>query len=150
MHYLTNLIKRFLPIPLAIPILLHTIILSGMMYIGSLEKLLSPDLQKVYAKIPTLTIATTVSLLYLLMVASYIILFIKYKTKLSPKFGVLWDNNKEPYCPSCKTLLSQSVIDFDFDKKIRLECMKCDDFLSLVNNGKEISLEEARALLNKT
>jgi len=64
------------------------------------------------------------------------------------KFGVLWDENKEPYCPACKTLLSQSVS--DFAKNVQLECIKCEESLSLVDNGKEISLEEARALLNKT
>lgn len=69
---------------------------------------------------------------------------------LLPRFGVYWDDSKEPYCPSCKTLLSQSVFDLDAGKKTRLECMKCGEYLSLINNGKEIYLEEARALLNKT
>lgn len=144
MNHLINLVKRFLPIPLSIPIILHIVILSGILYIGRLEKLLSPDLQKVYDKIPILTIATTVLLLYLLMIASYIVLFIKYKTKLFPKFGVLWDKNKEPYCPSCRNPISR----FIFDKKTNLQCIKCNHSLWLVSdNGTDISLEGAINLL---
>ncbi|MFQ5714169.1 MAG: hypothetical protein ACE5GU_09065 [Candidatus Scalinduaceae bacterium] len=102
--------------------------------------------------IDKLSPSTILLLLVVLLLCLVILIEFSYpfnkNINLKPKFGVLWDENKEPYCPACKTLLSQSVS--EFFKNVQLECIKCEESLSLINNDKEISLEEAKSLLGKT
>ncbi len=94
-----------------------------------------------------LLVSTSLLFVLCLVVPMYIQLSIKYKrkTKLSAHFGVFWDNNQEPYCPSCEIPLSQMV----FDEKTDLSCIKCNQSLWLTSKDKDISLEDARALLKK-
>ncbi len=99
-----DIIKETFSKPVAILIALHLAVLSGILAIGPLESY--PALKQMGDKLPILSISAWAILLYLMLLASYVILSLKYKDKFKPKFGILWDKNKEPYCPACKTLLS--------------------------------------------
>ena len=90
---LIEIIKEWFSTPILILIALHLIILSGILSIGGLDRF--PALKQMGDKLPILTIATTAILLYISLLASYVVISIKFKDKLKPKFGVLWDKNKE-------------------------------------------------------
>jgi hypothetical protein len=136
-----DIINKYLPVPLRLPLLLQLIILSGSLYIGDLSQLVHPDLLKMYESMPTLSISTTLALSCLLWAASYIFLILKNRDKFKPKFGILWDKNKEPYCPACKTLLSgytEEPPDHFF-----FWCHHCKTNV-FIYHGKGIRLSEAR------
>jgi hypothetical protein len=88
-------------------------------------------------------------LVVLLLGLTVVILFscqFNKNIKLKPKFGVLWDKDKEPHCPACQSPLSQAV----FGGNVDLNCIKCNQTIWLTDNNKDINLEEARELLTKT
>jgi hypothetical protein len=147
MDKLIDIAIKWLSKPLAIPIMLQIIILLGMLKIGGLSKSMPLAWQKEYEKIPILSIATTLALSCLLWVLSYFFLYLKYRTKLAPKFGVLWDKNKEPYCPSCSQPLAKYIGNHT-KYRPNLWCNKCDKELSLVtDDGERINIIEAKKLL---
>jgi len=105
------------------------------------------DPQQMYNKISILTITITAILLYLVLFAFYIYLCFKLHKNLKPKFGVLWDENKEPYCPICKNPLGRHTTKRGGSAATGLKCVKCKESLLLVDKGKKITLEEAKKLL---
>lgn len=145
MDKLIDIINRWLSKPISIPLTLQLIILLGMWSIGDLAKFISPNFLIGYERIPILTVVTTLALSCLLWITSYIILVIKSKDKLMPRFGVLWDKNKEPHCPSCKAYLTRQP---RADIVMNFSCHKCNDFITLItDDGKDITLIEAQKLL---
>lgn len=87
-------------------------------------------------------------MLLVLSVALTFFVYLKYKRKLFPKFGVLWDKNKEAYCPSCEIVLSEYNDNERHDNPIyEFRCIKCNSYIQLMNLGKSISLLEAQKLL---
>lgn len=145
---LNDIIKK-LPLAIAIPIALHLTILLGITQINRLDTAF-PYLASMRSGNPLITTVITLSLLYLLMVASYVILYIKYRNKLFPKFGLLWDRRKEPYCPSCRNPLSQ-YLKCRFSNEGVAEkvfwCVKCDKYIYLTHNADVIELDEAKKML---
>lgn len=62
------------------------------------------------------------------------------------KFGVLWDREKNPYCPKCRILLQPCGL--DKDKNEKLCCLKCEHAFYLIDeNGTYFKLAEARCRL---
>ena len=73
MNKIIDIIDKYLPAHIAIPLALQLIILIGMMSVGDLSRLVPHDLQKAYGKVPILTITITAILLYLIMVVSSVV-----------------------------------------------------------------------------
>ncbi|MDO8445343.1 MAG: hypothetical protein Q7T53_04445 [Deltaproteobacteria bacterium] len=140
-------IEKYAPIGISIPLTLHITTLAGIWFLPHLEKLLPPDFCQLCDKVPIFTIILMLLSSYLIMLASYSLLYFKFKNKLLPKFGVLWDKNKEAYCPSCQILLSDSHSDGDYH---HYSCVKCGKTIYLTHLGNYISLSEAiRIFQNK-
>jgi hypothetical protein len=126
------------------------ILLIGAIYQDILPILYPEVIQKlpkeVFLKITTLAI-----LLFVLSSVLSFIFYIKLKNKLIPKFGVLWDKNKETYCPACRIPLSHYVTwKSDNPKDIGMkafECTRCDKRIFLAHNGDVIELDDARNML---
>ena len=73
---------------------------------------------------------------------------IKNKIKLRPKFGVLWDRNKEPYCPICENPLARYKVRLSGKTETGFNCANCDKRFSLITDeGKRITVIEAKKLL---
>ena len=148
MDKVLSIINRFLPPRISIPLILHITILSGMLYIWHLEKSVIFDLQRVYVKIPILTLAATAILLYLVLLASYATLCFKIRKKLKPKLGVLWDQHKEPYCPIHEKPFARHKTKINGNTVTGLDCIKCKKSYPLItDDGKRLTLIEAQKLL---
>lgn len=146
---INDIIKK-LPFAIATPIMLHLTILLGITQLDRLD-VVFPYLALLRVGNPLSTTVITLSLLYLLMVASYILLYLKYRDKLIPKFGVLWDKNKEAYCPACRNPLSHYVTWASESPGAlstkAFECVKCDKRIMITHNGDVIELDDARKML---
>lgn len=120
------------------------ILLIGSLYLDIIPKIFQYLIPNV-SKEAILKIGTLAILLFFLSTALSIILYCKLKNKLKPNFGVHWDKDKEPYCPTCKNLLSK----YYFNKKTALKCNACKEITIKLfdDNGKELSLDEAIELL---
>lgn len=119
------------------------ILLIGSLYLDIIPKIFQYLIPNV-SKEAILKIGTLAILLFFLSTALSIILYCKLKNKLKPNFGVLWDKNKNAFCPACKIHISS------YDKKIppSFFCCNCDKSLPLVTKtGKSITLEKAIELL---
>jgi hypothetical protein len=112
--------------------------------------LILPTIIQQLPKIVLLKGLIIISAFILLLVALSLSLYLKLKTKLTPKFGIFWDKNKEPYCPACEKPLSQyGPYNIPNTNKIvySFRCVKCDKHISLTYNGNYIKLEDAKKLL---
>lgn len=87
----------------------------------------------------------------LCILLSFLSLFIYLilKTKLTPKFGILWDRkNKEPYCPIHKNPLARHKTKIGNDLATGLDCRQCDKSYPLIDDfGKTLTLTESKKLL---
>jgi hypothetical protein len=63
-------------------------------------------------------------LLWLILLLAYVI-YLKIKHKLALKFGVLWNRNKEPYCPIHEKPLSRHKTKRGGKVVVGLDCRKC-------------------------
>jgi hypothetical protein len=72
--------------------------------------------------------------------------YLHNRNKLIPKFCVLWDKNKEPYCPAHQIALSD-YCEEETPPLYSFKCYKCTSRIYLLNYGKSISLLEAQKLL---
>lgn len=107
-----------------------------------------PELVQKLPKEVFLKITTLAIILFVLSLALSLAVYLHYRKSLIPKCGVLWDKNKEAYCPACQTLLSQGTIfNSATQKSYHYECIKCNKRISLKYNGKYILLDEAQKLL---
>ena len=87
-------------------------------------------------------------ILFLILCFVSLFLYSKLRKKFIPKCGVLWDRNKEPYCPSCKTLLA--FVDIYSPSIYEATCSGCDKRLRLIDDeGKYISMREAKRLIDR-
>jgi len=67
---------------------------------------------------------------------------------LRPKFGVLWDKNKETYCPIHEKPLSGHKVKMNGKIVAGLDCHKCNQSFHLITDGGEtLTLEEAKKQL---
>ena len=93
-----------------------------------------------------LKITTLATILFALSVALSLVIYLKYRKKLIPKLGVLWDKNKEAYCPACEIVLSEYQ-EQDDPPIYEFTCVKCNAHIRLMNFGKSISLSDAQKFL---
>lgn len=111
-----------------------------------------PLSQIIYSNVPKTILLLTPFILLILFIFS--ILYInhlrkKLKKNLFSAFGVYWDKNLIPYCPSCKTILSN----YGFYSGGRKNypgfiCIKCDSVIRLSDVEKIfMSYEEAKEKL---
>jgi len=149
MDTIIKLIRKYLPPHISVPLILHIIILIGILQIGNLQDLVTADLRQPYEKIPILTIGATATLLYLVLLASYILLCLKIRKNLTLKFGILWDKNKEPYCPIHEKPLSRHKVKINGKIVAGLDCRKCnkESFHIITDEGETLTLEEAKRQL---
>ncbi len=88
------------------------------------------------------------TILYLIVVASYALLCFKIRKNVKPKFGVKWDKNKEPYCPTCDKPLARHPAKLENAVITGIDCIKCNKSLILMtDDGKRITLIEAKKLM---
>lgn len=139
-------IEKYAPAGISIPLTLHITILAGIWFLPRLEGLLPAGLCLLCDKVPILTISIMFLSSYLIMLVSYVFLYFKFRNKLIPKFGVLWDKNKEAYCPSCAIILSESYADGDYHQ---YTCIKCGKSPYLSHLGKKITLSDACKILDE-
>lgn len=91
--------------------------------------------------------AATLIVFLLFVLSCYF--YLKSRTKLIPKCGVLWSKEKDPYCPACQIPMSEYSIHNSSPNDIyQMSCKKCGAYIRLMHNGKNISLEDAQKLLN--
>ena len=142
------MILKFLPPRISIPLILHIVLLIGILRIENLNEKASHILQVSFANLPISAVAVTAILLYLVLLTSYIVLCFKTWKNLKPKLGVLWDKDKEPYCPFHKTPLARHKVSINGKTETALNCPKCNKTLPLIDdNANRLSLTEARKLL---
>ncbi len=96
-----------------------------------------------------LKITTLATVLFILSAVLSFVFYLKLKIKLIPKFGVLWDKNKETYCTACQVPLSRYTEDISPSgkKSYFFRCVKCDKVLYLVDDGIPIRIQDARKRL---
>lgn len=121
------------------------ILLIGSIYSEALPLILPAIIQQlpktILLKITTLAIALSV-----LSIALTFVVYFKFKKNLIPKFGVLWDKNKEAYCPACQIILSEYHEQED-PPFYEFKCVKCGSYIRLMHFGKSISLVNAQTKL---
>jgi hypothetical protein len=143
-----DFILKKAPLHISIPIALHIIILSGILYISRWEACIS-FAKKVNDTLPILTIAVTAISFYLILLLFYILLCLKIRKNLRPKFGVLWDRNKEPYCPIHEKPLSRHKVGMNDKIVAGLNCPECkQSFQIITDSGERLTLEEAKNKFN--
>lgn len=123
------------------------ILLIGAIYQDILPILYPEIIQKlpkeVFLKITTLAI-----LLFVLSSVLSFIFYLKLKNKLTPKFGVVWDKGKEPYCPNCEKPLKKYTFELDGNITAGIDCAKCNKSFKLITDeGERLTLPEAKTLL---
>jgi len=86
------------------------------------------------------------------LVLAYFLLHNRSKNKradihlqLLPKFGIYWDKDKQAYCPSCKTLLSdyRPFVHASGKTSYLYHCIKCDKMIPLTDGEHPITLNDA-------
>jgi hypothetical protein len=147
MNKFVELISKYLPPHISIPLGLHIVVVGGMLYITQ-QNLWAWIAEKLNVSTLVFTITTMAITLYLVLVASYVVLCFKIHKKLYPKFGVLWDKNKEPYCPIHEKPLSRHKTSIGGKTIVRLHCVKCKETLPLMaDDTTTLTLEEVKKLL---
>ena len=146
MDKIIDIINKHLPPRISIPLILHIVVLTGLLYISP-QKGWESFSKKACELLPMLTISTTATILYLILVASYILLCLNIRKTLKPRFGILWDKDKEPYCPIHEKPLSRHKLKKNGKTVTGLECRKCTTSFHAIDNGEILTLEEAQKKL---
>jgi len=121
------------------------ILLIGSIY-SEVLPLLFPTIVQQLPKTLLLKLLTLAITLFVLSLALSLAVYLKLKRKLIPKFGVLWDRNKEAYCPACEIVLSEYNEQGD-PPIYEFRCIKCNSYIRLMHLGKSISMTNAQQLL---
>lgn len=76
---------------------------------------------------------------------------LRRKLKLKPRFGVLWNRELVPHCPSCSSLLTgygQYSTAYGFGNIWAFKCVKCDELIKMTDDeGSIVELKEAKRVL---
>jgi uncharacterized protein YbaR (Trm112 family) len=140
-------INKHLPPRISIPLILHILIIGGILYVSQSKEWILIS-QKLNESLPILTITTMVSSLYLVLLVSYISLYLNVHKKLKPKLGVLWDKDKEPYCPIHEKPLARHKTKQNGQIVTSLDCKKCNQTYPLITDDcSRLTLEDAKKLL---
>ena len=144
---LISLINTHLPPRISIPTVLHIVVLSGVQYISSQDYWVSIS-GTLNGALPVTTIATMAMSLYLVLLASYVFLCMKMRKNFRPRFGLLWDKDKEPYCPIHEKPLTRHKVQINGKIEAGLHCIKCNKSIPpITDTGARLTLSEAKALL---
>lgn len=120
-------------------------LLIGSLYSEALPIILPAVIQQM-PKTLLLKLLMVATILFVLSFLVSCAMYFKLKKKLIPKFGVLWDKNKEAYCPACEIVLSE-YHEQDDPPIYELSCVKCNAHIRLMYFGKPISLKNAQELI---
>jgi len=122
--------------------------LAGTIYSETIQTFLPAMLQATPKSLILKLLIMATTLFFLMSVLS-LYLYLKNKKKLIPKCGVLWDKNKEPYCPACEIPMSEYYVSNSQPNEMyEITCIKCNAHIRLMHNGQHISLQNAQKLLN--
>jgi hypothetical protein len=132
-------------------------LLLGSIYSEIIPIILPPIIQQA-PKTAILKLLTVAIILFVLSVALSLALYLRFRSKLFPRFGVLWDKKSEPHCPSCKNHLSNYGIYSEPGNYKGLKqgsysgfhCIQCKENVYPIHEGKNITLDEARQIINKS
>ena len=125
----------------------------------AVTKICPPFLEKVLPEISR-TVLLVVILLVALIGFVELLCILQYRRqlkklrgelerKLTPSLGVLWDKDKHPYCPSCKSLLAIYKSASPHPPGADLRCLQCDKSVNLYDNEANLlTLKEAQNRLN--
>lgn len=125
--------------------------LTGLI-IGSLYSEIIPIVsQKVLEEVSKLVLLRLLLLATILCGISWFLslaIYLKYRRKMIPKAGVLWDKKKEAYCPSCEIPLSEYWEDpSSSSPTYEFTCMKCNSHIRLSHEGKPLPMKDVQKLL---
>ena len=146
MSKILDLVDKHLPRRISVPLILH-ILIVGFIVSKYSDRVWITILKKWNEPLPILIIAATASVLYVVLFVSYTVLCLKIRKNLRPKFGVLWDKDREPYCPIHERPLSRHR--YKSGKTVAgVDCKKCKSTLELIkDDGVRLTLEEAKKQL---
>jgi hypothetical protein len=119
--------------------------------IGSLSSeiipILLPIIIQELPKPVLLKMLTAAILLFFLSIAAAFAIYLKYKPRLIPKCGVLWDKKKEAYCPACEIILSE-YWEQESPPFYTFNCKKCGARIRLMHQGKSISMSDVQKIIS--
>jgi hypothetical protein len=123
------------------------ILLIGSIY-QDVIPLIYPEIIQKLSKEVFLKITTLAIILFFLSIFVALFIYLHYRPKLKTKFGILWDKNKEAYCPACRNPLS-AYFPYRFDSTTvkAFKCIKCDKYIPITHNSKIIDLDDAKKML---
>ncbi len=122
-------------------------LLIGSIY-SDLIPIILPSIIQQLPKTVLLKMLTLAIILFVLSLALSWVTYIHLKTKFISKFGVVWDKNKEPYCPACEKPFAKYEANLGGKIQAGLYCAKCNKTLPLITDeGKRLTLIEAKKLL---
>ncbi len=78
-----------------------------------------PNILPMLQRLPNTTIIKICIVAIILFVLSLVLSFViyrSYKPRFKARFGILWDKDKEPFCPSCQTYLSDYTVNRNPDE----------------------------------
>jgi len=88
------------------------------------------------------------TLIWLLVIILPYTIYLRFKDKKFPRFGVYWDIKRHAYCPACKNLLSNYDGDYNLDP--HFYCSTCDNNVHLFDEkGRKMFLKQAVHFLFK-
>jgi len=72
-------------------------------------------------------------------------------TKFTKRFGILWDKNYEPHCPSCKNMPSgyQEIKGTPKNRRAQFTCVNCKTTIQLSDQDGFVPLDYAREQLKQ-
>lgn len=103
-----------------------------------------------YVSISVLIILLLILIIFLLLSSTYIFYLRKQlKPHLIITFGVYWDNKCNPYCPSCKTLLTNYAFYSSGHRYLPgMKCISCDKVISFSDESDLFhKLDEAKQIV---
>jgi hypothetical protein len=98
-----------------------------------------------------LKITTLATVLFFLSVVLSFVFYLKLRNKLVPRFGAKWDKSKQPYCPTCESLLTRYSAYKNDDGQIKyfyFYCMKCKESVYIKDeSANHLTIQDAQKQL---
>jgi hypothetical protein len=131
-------------------------LLIGSIY-SDIIPIILPSIIQQLPKVMLLKLLTVAIVLFVLSSALSLVLYLRFRSKLFPRFGILWDKKTEPHCPSCKNHLSNygtylepgNYKGIASGKYLGFYCIQCKENIYPVFDGANISLDKAREFIRK-
>ncbi|WP_303852671.1 hypothetical protein [Seleniivibrio woodruffii] len=87
-----------------------------------------------------------IMMLLLLVFILLVLVYVLRKTDMVLKYGIFWDKNNNPHCPSCKIPLN---IYGEYTIGNGFYCESCKAVYPMADRGFEFSVSKARKIMNK-